>query len=269
MTSAEPRSRLDGKVAVVLGASAEGGTGWAIAEGLADAGAEVVVAARTLQPLEELADKIGGAACACDASSSEQVAALAAFALDRYGRLDVAVNSAALPMATPIADCTADQLMNATQVNYFANVHFVRSMAEAIGTDGSIVLISSMASTMPIPPHFAYASAKAATDCMVRYAALEYGPRNIRVNSVLPGSIRSAAARPAFDSPDFEEVHAREVPLGRVGEVEDFADVVVWLAGPAFVTGLNLPVCGGNQLTRFPRPDEWPEGAEKLRRLWQ
>jgi NAD(P)-dependent dehydrogenase (short-subunit alcohol dehydrogenase family) len=253
---------LAGKVAVVLGASAEGGTGWAIAEALAKQGATVVVGARSLAPLQRLAARIGGTAIACDAGNEAQVIALAKAALDTYGHLDIAVNSAGLPVMTLVAETTQAHLDDAVRVNFFGNVYFVKHMAKAIGSNGSIVLISSMSTTHPVFPHYAYACAKSASDCLVRYAALEYGPRNIRVNSILPGPIKSEMAREAFADPLFEAAYQREVPLGRVGYPEDFANAVLWLAGPSYVTGLNLQVNGGNQLTRFPTLDELPGGRE-------
>src|SRR4030095_4826835 len=95
---------LAGKVAVVLGASAEGGTGWAIAEALAAQGAKVVVGARSLAPLQKLATRIGGTAVACDAGNEAQVKALAKAALTNYGQLNIAVNSAGLPVMSMIAE---------------------------------------------------------------------------------------------------------------------------------------------------------------------
>ena len=256
------RVDLVGKVAVVLGASAEGGTGWAIAEALAAQGAKVVVGARSLALLQRLAERIGGTAVACDAGNETQVMALAKAALDTYGRLDIAVNSAGLPVMTPIAKTTQANLDDAVRVNFFGNVYFVKHMAEAMRSSGSIVLISSMSTTHPAFPHYAYACAKSASDCLVRYAAIEYGARGIRVNSILPGGIKSAMARAAFAIPGFEAAFAREVPLGRVGFPEDIANAVLWLAGPCYVTGLNLQVNGGNQLTRFPYPSEVPVGEQ-------
>ena len=253
---------LEGKVATVLGASAEGGTGWAIAQALARNGARVVVGARTLAPLQELAKRIGGTAVACDAGNEEQVRAMAQTALDVYGKLDIAVNSAGLPVIGLIADMEQAQLESAVRVNFFGNFHFVRHMAAAIGENGSIVLISSMSTTHPVIPHCAYACAKSASDCLVRYAALEYGPRNIRVNSVLPGAIKSDMAKEAFENPEFERIYERGIPLGRVGYPEDFANAVLFLAGPSYVTGLNMQVNGGNQLTRMPFLDEMPGGRE-------
>jgi NAD(P)-dependent dehydrogenase (short-subunit alcohol dehydrogenase family) len=78
------------------------------------------------------------------------------------------------------------------------------------------------------------------------------------VNSILPGAIRSEAARGLLAIPGVEAILSRDVPLGRIGEPADYANAVLWLAGPAFVTGLNLPVSGGLQLTRSPFPSEMP-----------
>jgi len=250
--------RLDGKVAVVLGASAEGGTGWAIAEALAAAGARVVVAARRMEPLERLAERIGGKAVACDAGKTDQVAALAAAAAEEFGPIDIAVNSAARPIIGPIATTELEQIQRSLDVNFLGQVHFVRHMAKAMNDGGSIILISSSSAAQPVLPFFPYACAKAATDCLVRYAALEYGPRGIRVNSILPGPIKTELAAAIFAAPGAEAVFEREIPLGRVGVPQDFADVVLWLAGPGYVSGVNLPVSGGMHLTRAPRGDEMP-----------
>lgn len=250
--------RLEGKAAVVLGCSASGGTGWAIAEGLAAEGARVMVAARSRGPLEALAAKIGGVACVCDVADPAQVGALAKAAKAAFGAIDIAVNSAGLPVHGSISDIASVDVQAALDVNYIGNIHFIRHMAEVMNDGGSIVLISSSSAAQPVQPYFAYACAKAAMDCLVRYAAIEYGARKIRVNSILPGPIRSDMAKGLWEIPGMEQVFAREVPLGRIGEPSDYADAAVWLAGPAFVTGLNLPVSGGNQLTRAPRHDEMP-----------
>lgn len=249
---------LKGKVAIVLGASAEGGSGWAIAEALADVGAKVVVSARSEEPLKKLAAKIGGTAVACDIADEAQVKNLADVAVKTYGALHIAVNSAGLPQFGFIAESNDAQLQAAISVNYFGNVYFIKHMSEAIGSDGSIVIISSLSTTHPVFPHFAYACAKSATDCLVRYAALEYGPRNIRINSILPGSIVSDLSKEFFANPEVTKTFENEVPLRRLGYPQDMANAVLWLAGPAFVTGLNLPVSGGNQLTRFPFLSELP-----------
>jgi NAD(P)-dependent dehydrogenase (short-subunit alcohol dehydrogenase family) len=122
--------------------------------------------------------------------------------------------------------------------------------------DGSVILLSSMSATHPSPLMFAYSCAKAATDCLVRFAAIEYGARRIKVNSILPCAVRSDMVKEIFATPGFEEAYASEVPLGRVGEPRDVADAALWLAGPSYVTGLNLQMNGGNHLTRYPKLSE-------------
>lgn len=243
---------------MVLGASAEGGTGWAVAEELARCGAKVMVGARTLERLETLAQRLDGVACACDAAHPEQIEVLSRAAADAFGTIDIAVNCAGLPVRGLIAEAGSEQLQQALDVNYLANVHFVKNMTAVMKDGGAITLVTSYSAVQPMLPHFAYACAKAATDCLVRYAALEFGPRGIRVNSVQPGPIKSPLVQATFARPGVEAAYAREIPLGRVGHPEDFASIIAWLSGPTFVTGLNIPVSGGNHLTRIPRADELP-----------
>lgn len=252
---------LEGKVAVVLGASAAGGTGWAVAEHLAAEGATVVVAARRLEPLEELARKIGGLAVACDAGKPEQVAALAKAAADAYGGIDIAVNSAASPVMGNIADVSLKAVQRSVDVNFIGHVAFLQEMGRYMRDDGSFVLISTLSATRPVQGFFPYACAKAATDCLVRYAALEFGPRGIRVNSILPGPIKTEMSAHIFAAAGVEDVFEREIPLRRVGYPEDFARIVTMLAGPHYMTGLNIEAAGGMQLNRTPRENEMP-GAD-------
>ena len=254
--------RLKDKVAVVLGASAEGGTGWAIAEALAEEGAKVVVAARRIEPLRELAKKICGKAMACDGGKEADIKALAKFAEESYGKLDIGVNSAALPTLMMIADAEEGALQKSLDVNYLGHVYFVKYMVERMNDGGSVTLISSNSTTQPQMPHFAYACAKSATDCLVRYAAMEFGHRGIRVNSLLPGPIKSALAKHMYEIPGVEDIMSRNVPLQRIGLPKDYADTVVFLSGPTYITGLNMPVSGGNHLTGMPRPDEFPSGMD-------
>ena len=252
---------LTGKTAVVLGASAAGGTGWAVAEAFAAAGARVVIGARNFDALLPLAERISGKAVRCDAGDESQVAALADAALDLYGRIDIAVNAAGLPVLARLSEVTLEQLQSAVQVNYFGQVFFLKHMARVMRDGGSLVAISSISSTDINGHFFPYACAKAATNCLVRYAAAELAVRGIRVNAILPGPIRSDMAKVVFTMPGVEAALKREIPLGRVCEPADFADACLWLAGPAFITGECLQINGGMHLTRFPYADEVPNGG--------
>ena len=93
---------------------------------------------------------------------------------------------------------------------------------------------------------------------VARYAAVEYGPRGIRVNAVIPGLILTDLTAPMMDVPGAVEAFSREVPMGRCGVPQDISDVIMWLSAPNYITGVALPVSGGNQLTRLPRIDELP-----------
>lgn len=256
-------NELTGKNAIVLGASAKGGSGWAIAEALAAQGCNVVVAARRVAQVQELAAQIGGAAFVCDATKEDEVAALAAAAKGHFGKIDIAINSAGAPERGPIKATTREALQRTLDLNYIAHVFFVKYMAEAMETDGSVIIVSSMSAVCQTDASvFAYSCAKAAANCLVRCAAIEYGPRNIRVNAICPGPIESAASRGLFLNPELRHAFEKEVPLGRIAQPEDVANAAVWLSGPAFVTGLDLQVNGGNFLYRFPTPAELPGGVE-------
>ncbi|MDB5702300.1 MAG: NAD(P)-dependent oxidoreductase [Sphingomonadales bacterium] len=251
---------LTGKVAVVLGASAEGGTGWGIAEGLAARGAKLVVGARSIEPLQRLADKVGGLAVGCDGGDHDQIAALRDAAVAAYGRIDIAVNSAATPTLSLIADATPEIMAQAVQVNLFGMVYFVKLMAEGMNDGGSIILISSMSATHPVFPHFAYAAAKAGTESLIKYAAVEYGGRGIRVNGIRIATVMSEMAGAFYRMPGVSERFIQEIPLGRMGQPDDMADACAWLAGPAYITGSMLDISGGNQINRFPFLHELPGG---------
>jgi 3-oxoacyl-[acyl-carrier protein] reductase len=171
------------------------------------------------------------------------------------------VNSAGSAVLTPILEATQDQLEGAMRANYYGAVYFLKHVAPVMRDGGSMVLISSISSTIVNGEFFPYACAKAAVNCLARYAAAELGPRGIRVNGILPGPIRSAMAGPAFAIPGVESALAREITLGRIGEAEDFAEACVWLAGSPYITGDSLNIDGGMALSRFPFRDERPDAG--------
>lgn len=251
--------RLKDKVAVILGASAEAGTGWAIARLFAAEGAKVVVGSRRKEPLDKLARLTGGLAVACDITKEDDVIAVAKLAIKTHGRLDIAVNAAGLASGGTITHTPTEVVRQSMEPNFYGNLYFIRHMAEVMGRGGSIVVFSSMAATHVLEHVYSYAVAKAATDTLVMYAANEYGPRGIKVNSILPGPIRSEMSSAMWGVKGMEEAWSKEVPLGRIGAPEDFAEAALWLCGPSFVSGLNLQVSGGNQVTFFPRATDRPE----------
>jgi NAD(P)-dependent dehydrogenase (short-subunit alcohol dehydrogenase family) len=259
--------RFQGKTAVVLGASAEQGSGGAIAKALRSEGCDVVIAARRADVLQSFAEKIGAQPLIADARDETQVARLAEAAGARLGHIDIAVNAAGAPVRSSIASATPAVLQEALDLNYLAHVYFIKHMARVMERNGSIIVISSMSGTCVTDGTvFPYSCAKAAANCLVQCAAIEYGPKNVRVNAILPGPIESAASRGLFKNAELRHAFEKEIPLGRIAQPEDIADAALWLAGPSFVTGLNLQVNGGMFLSRFPTPAELPGGSAAYQR---
>lgn len=250
--------RLAGKVAVILGASAPQSMGAAAARLFAREGARVVVAARRREPIEALAREIGGTAQVCDITKESDLAALAALALKTYGKLDIAVNFAGVHAGDmKIADETRETLLPAVEAHFVGTVLFIKNMAAAMKEGGSIVTTSSITAHLSPPGLAAYAGSKAGADHIVRIAAIEYGPRKIRVNAIVPGFTRSAMTEGYFQYPAVISAFERETPLGRLGTVNDIANAALFLASDeAFMTGQSLQINGGITLRRVPTADE-------------
>lgn len=240
------------KVAIVLGASAPNGIGWACAERLAREGAKVVVAARSFDRLSTLAEPARMLPVRCDASSRADIEALAATAIERHGRIDIAINSAGFGEVAAIADTSEEMLRRSFEINFLPMFHFVQIMTAAMGDRGandmgSIVLVSTMSVEHPMPGVFSYAAAKGSTDTLVRYAALEYGPRKIRINSINPGLVLTDLAR-SSDIDDLDAVAAiasEATALKRLATPAECADAAYWLATSAFITGAHIKIAGG------------------------
>lgn len=251
--------RLDGKVAVIIGASGEGSMGQATARRFAQEGAKVVVAARRADRLEALASEIGGTACACDISDEDQLAALARTATDTYGRLDIAVNFAGINVSSPIAEISAEALKDAIDIQFTGAILFMKHMAGAMAEGGSIIMTSSLTATLAPAGMTAYAGTKAGVDLVVKIAALEYGKQDIRVNAITPGFVKTEMTTGIIDAaPAVPKAFERETRLPRLGTVEDIANAALWLASDeAFLTGQNLQVNGGADLGKFPTPADF------------
>jgi NAD(P)-dependent dehydrogenase (short-subunit alcohol dehydrogenase family) len=244
--------------AVVLGASKEGGTGWAIAQTLRGRCGHMTVGARRREGIEKLAHAIDATAVPCDVTSEAQVEAFADAAVKAgHGLIDMAVLVAGEGVRGQIDSIAEPELQRAIALNLTGPVYFVRHMARRMRDGGSIVLMSSIAATNPWPGYFAYGSAKAALQALVKYAALEYAPRGIRVNAVIPGPIETSTASATLSDPNLRKAVFREIPLGRTATTHEVAEAAVWFAtGAAWITGECVHVDGGMHLRRPPFPDE-------------
>lgn len=252
---------LDGRTVVVLGASARGGTGWTTAEIACARGANVVVGARRFEGVQELAEETGGVAFRCDASVEADVAAMADAAAENFGGIDVAVLAAGVPVVGTIDALDGEGWQSAIGNNFLSSVHFVRHMARKMKAGGSIVIVSSLSVARPVPGYGAYACAKGAAEILVRYAALEYADRGIRVNAVSAGLIESPMNAAIRAVPEAWRVFLKEIPLARAVQPREIGEACLWLSSPeAAITGVCLAVDNGNHLLRSPQPNEMVTG---------
>lgn len=248
---------LKDKVVIVLGASSEAGAGEAIARAMHTAGAKLVLAGRTEQPLNNLAAELDGIAQVCDITSEEDLQLLATTAVDKFGRVDVAVNAAGINAFARLDKITSEQLLAAANVHLVGTALFIKHMASSMQSGASIITLSSTTALIPAQGMSAYGASKAAADHVVRIAALEYGDRGIRVNSVAPGLMKTPMTEAMFGAEKLIELFKRETPLGELATVENVAAACVWLASDGCIsTGELLEVNGGAGLGRLPTPEE-------------
>ena len=249
--------RLDGKVVVILGASDERSMGAATARRFAKEGARLVLAARRLDALEPIAAGVKGIAVACDITKEADLERLARTAVEKFGKLDVAINYAGVNMAAPLSEVTREALMQSCEVHLVGTALFFKHMGAKLSDGGAMITTSSLTALTAPPGLAAYAAAKRGVDQMVRIAAIEYGARGIRVNSIAPGFTRSAMTEGYFAIPTLEGAFLREIPLGRLVKVDDIANAALWLASDeAFITGQVIDITGGQSLRRVPTNEE-------------
>jgi NAD(P)-dependent dehydrogenase (short-subunit alcohol dehydrogenase family) len=244
-----PSFRLDGRRALVAGASS--GIGMGAAAALAQAGAEVTLVARRLAELEALRDAIraaGGKATALALDITDLAATAAA--LGALAPFEVMVNSAGLARHAPALDTTPEDYDAAMALNLRAAYFLTREVARgliAAGKPGSLINVSSQMGHVGGPDRAVYCANKHALEGMTKAMALEWAPQGIRVNTLCPTFIRTPLAEPSLQNPERRAWILSKIKLGRVGEVEDLMGPVVFLASDAaaMVTGTHLIVDGG------------------------
>jgi NAD(P)-dependent dehydrogenase (short-subunit alcohol dehydrogenase family) len=242
---------LTNKVAVIVGGTS--GFGEAIARRFVAEGAKVVIAARGKERLAELAAEIGATPVVCDISSFDDNKNLAKLAIEKFGKIDIAVNSAGFEGASPIAEQVPENVEKMIAVQFTGALYFIQHMANAMGQGGSVVSISSLTSMVAAKGHAPYAGSKAAVNHVTTIAAAEYGEKGVRFNTVSPSLIETPMTAPMLSLPGMKEYVATETPLGRLGSVNDVVEAVLWLASDAsaFVNAENINVCGGMRLRRL------------------
>lgn len=246
--------RVDGKVALVTGAGSRGGLGQAIARRLAEEGATVVLTDIDGAGAAERAEEIGRGASgfAHDATSEDAWRDIVGRTVAAHGGLDILVNNAGVALLYPIEEMTLDLFKRQMDVNMtsaFLGMSVGVAAMRECGRGGSIVNISSVCGLIGLPRCHAYGASKAGIRLFGKGLALETATQGIRVNSVHPGMIRTQMTA-AQEAPDPEQQRrnvAAVVPMGFMGEPEDIAHCVLFLASDEarYVTGAEFVVDGG------------------------
>ncbi len=244
-----PSFRLDGKRALVAGASSGIGLGCAVA--LAEAGAEVMLAARNEDRLfAVLADMTAtGMTARAVAMDVSDIAATEA-TVAKEGPFDILVNSAGLAIHSPAIETTEADFDAVANLNIKGAYFLTRAVAKgliAAGKPGSLINISSQMAHVGGIDRAVYCATKHAVEGFTKAMAIEWGPHRIRVNTLCPTFIRTPLTEPTFSNPDRVKWLMEKIKLGRVGEVTDLMGPVVYLASDAsaMMTGTNLLIDGG------------------------
>lgn len=239
--------RLDGKVALVTGASR--GIGRGLAAALAAQGAQVAVAARSEPELATLATELDALSVPMDVSKPDSIRAGVDRVVNSLGRIDILVNNAGVGANHPALEVTErdwDELMDTNLKGLFFCCQAAARHMLPRGS-GRIVNLSSQASLVGIRDHAVYCASKGGVNQLTRVLALEWSPHGVTVNAVAPTFVYTPGTSERLDQPDFRAAVLARIPAGRVGTIDDVAAAVIYLASDAasLVTGTVLPVDGG------------------------
>lgn len=244
---------LAGRVALITGGGT--GIGFEIARCMVGAGATVIITGRREAVLQESAAELGEGAhyLVNDVSDLGSTDALVEQIEAEYGPLDILVNNAGINMKKPALEVTDEDFNRIIHTNLNAVFALTRAAARRMVArrSGSILMISSMAAYYGIDRVVAYAASKSAIEGMVKVLASEFSAHGVRVNAIAPGFIETEMSRTAMNSdPDRRDRAMRRTPMGKFGNPADIGHAAVFLAseGARYITGVSLPVDGGNSI---------------------
>lgn len=244
---------LSGKRAVVTGGSK--GLGYAIAKAFAEYGAEVIITGRNKNDIDKACEKLGSncKGVAFDMNNLEAIPAFVQETETTYGTVDILVNNAGVHLKKDAVEVSDEEYAAIIRINQQAVFALSREWAKKMmpRKNGSILMVSSMASRYGIPKVIAYTAAKSAVEGMTRALAVELSPYGIRINCIAPGFIETEMSSKALNNdPERKNKVLSRTPMNRLGSPVDVAMAALYLSSPAaaYITGVVLPVDGGNSI---------------------
>lgn len=260
-------TRLDGQAGLITGGGS--GIGFACAEAMVRDGASVTIAGRSEDRLVSAVDQLRAIAAdgvdvrhaVCDVKSEDDVAAAVATATEATGALQLCVAAAGNGTLGPVVAMPTEQWDDIIGINltgaFFTLKHSAAAMVRAGG--GSFVGISSIAAPLTHRFMSAYCVSKAGLETLIKTAADELGQAGVRVNAVRPGLVPTELAASLDEDPEVKADYLAQMPLGRVGDPADVANLVRFLLGPesSWITGEAIGVDGGHHLRRGPDVEHW------------
>lgn len=255
-------ARLQGKRAVILGASSPDNMGQHIATRFLAEGANVLVSGRKEDVLADYAVRHGCEWAACDITDQASIQSLADAASEKLDGIDIAVNATGWGLLKPFLETTEKDLVAMSRLQFVGPFQYYQAMLRKMmraagGRGGSIIQISSATAAIMLNDHAAYMGTKAATDHVIRCIAHEFGAEGVRANSISPGLTDTPMTADAEKVPGLFASFLAGYPLGRIGTSDDIAAAAVFLASDeCFMTGENLQVNGGLTLRRNPMKSE-------------
>lgn len=244
---------VSGKVALITGAT--GGFGQASAKGLAKAGVKVMLTGRTAEKLDKVVNEIKQAGyianyVAGNPTDINDVMNIIKETVSKFGRIDILITAAGLNRVKPIIDLPVEEWDEVMDVNVKGTWLFCKEVGRIMieqGKGGKVILITSTRGLLGLANYTAYCPSKGAIHLLTRTLACEWGQYKINVNAVAPTVFRTALTQWMFDDNEFYKNFLARIPIGRLGEPEDFIGTVIYLSSKAsdFMTGAILYVDGG------------------------
>jgi NAD(P)-dependent dehydrogenase (short-subunit alcohol dehydrogenase family) len=236
------------KVAVITGGNS--GIGYATAKTLREAGAHVIITGRRKEAVERAAQELHVYGVVANQSVLSDIEKLAATVAQRFGKVDILLINAGVTKFAPIELMTESMFNEIMDVNFKGAYFTLSKFIPGLNDNASVILLSSTSATISPPSASVYAASKAALNAVMKIAALELASRKIRVNSVSPGPVATAIMNKLGLDKSIEEQMIDSIPLGRLGNPGEVADLITFLSGEnaTFITGSNFLIDGGQSV---------------------